>query len=212
MGRRKLTEEEKKEKQKEYYQRYREKNAEKYKQYYESRRNGKAVHVEKKFQVRKPGFTATIGTLNRFELSTCYIEGRVTVLRLSQNQLRVVRQTMLDDVKQWLESQDMWDKKQRILIVSVPEYDDTIKVSKTNYIEFQYNLLRRGEFNYGSLVNRWHELHKGIEPFVEHHYQTIKNAVESNGSKIVHKLDKSTIDAFKYSPSNATQEDASLSD
>lgn len=213
MGRRKLTEEEKKQRQKEYYRRYVEKHPERVRRTDEENRAKTAVHVEKKFQVRKPGFTCTIGTLNRFELTTCYVEGRVTVLRMSKDVLREVRQVMLDDVKKWLESQDMWDRKQRILIVTVPEYDENIKTSRINYIEFQYTMLRRGEFNYGSLVNRWHELHKGIEPFVESHYQTIKNAVESNGSKIVHKLDKLTIESASSNnaSSDSTQEDASLS-
>lgn len=191
-----MTDEEKKERQRIYWRRWRERHPDKSREYVEKWKNSNpdklaqnAVHLEKKFKIKKEGFRCTIGTLNRFLLTTCYIEGKVTLVRTTLESMKSIRQAMLTDIRAWIESQDMWDKKQRIFIVDTPSYDDTVK-TKVNVISFQYTMLRRGVWNTNGLVKQWHELHKGLEPFVEHHYQVIKKAVEDNGTRMINKLDK----------------------
>ena len=184
-----MTDEEKKERQRLYGKRWRERHPEKIRINSEKQREKNAVHLEKKFNIKKEGFRCTIGTLNRFLLSTCYIEGKVTLVRTTLESIKSIRQAMLTDIRAWIESQDMWDKKQRIFIVDTPSYDDTVK-TKVNVISFQYTMLRRGVWNTNGLVKQWHELHKSLEPFVEHHYQVIKKAVEDNGTRMINKLDK----------------------
>lgn len=173
------------------------------------KKNG-VVNMEKHFKIRKDGFTCTIGTLNRLMLNTCYVEGKVVVVAVDDFSIyKNLREVMLNDIKEYLESQDMWDKKNRILIVDVPESYKTSGLTKTNTISFQYNLIRNGRTDWTSegCINAWHKLHKGLEPFVEHHYQVIKNAVENNGTELAYRVGKLKDDlgsGFEDSTSDAS--------
>lgn len=155
------------------------------------------INYEKRFKIRKDGFSAIIGTLNRLVLNTCYIEGKIVVISTDDtdiNTFKSIRNVMLADIKDYLNSQDMWDKKKRILIVEIPESFSKYANTKTNTISFQYTLLRgrKEDWTADGSVTGWHKLHKGLEPFVEHHYQVIKKAVEDNGTQLAYRVGKLT--------------------
>lgn len=170
------------------------------------------VNMEKHFRIRKDGFSCTIGTLNRLVLNTCYVEGKVVVVAVDDFDIyKNVRDVMLKDIKDYLASQDMWDKKNRILIVEIPESYKSSGLTKTNTISFQYTLLRgrKEDWVAESTVAGWHKLHKGLEPFVEHHYQVIKKAVEDNGTKLAYRVGKLKDDlgfGLEESASESTKE------
>lgn len=166
------------------------------------------INYEKRFNIRKEGFTCVIGTLNRILLNTCYIEGKVTIVSTEDTSIyKRIREVMLNDVRDWLNSQDMWDRKNKILIVEIPETFAYKNSVKTNTVSFQYNLIRPGHnWVESSCITAWHKLHKGIEPFVEHHYQVIKKAVEDNGTKIAYRLGRLTSEG---TASDASQPESS---
>lgn len=188
-----MTEEEKREQQKErnrrYYEKWKAKNPDKFRLNDEKQRMKKAVNIEKHFHISHVGFRVTIGTLDRFTLKTSYIDGKVTLPYTSQEYLKQMRKFILEYARNWVQNQDMWDKHKRIFIVDIPDFTERVK-TKTNTISFQFNLLRVGEFEKKSLVDRWHELHKGLEPFCDDLYQAVKKAVEKDGFELTDRAGK----------------------
>lgn len=188
-----MTDEEKRQRQKErnkrYYEKWKEKNPEKFRIRCEKQRQKKAVNVEKHFRISHVGFKCTIGTLDRFTLKTSYIDGKVTLPYTSQEYLKQMRKFILEYAREWVYNQDMWDKHKRIFVVEIPDYTEHVK-TRSNTVAFQFNLLRVGEFEKKSLVEQWHELHKGLEPFCDDLYHAIKKAVEEDGLELIDRVEK----------------------
>ena len=173
----------------EYYQRWKEKNPDKFRVQNEKQRQKKAVYVEKRHNISHVGFKCVIGTLDRFLLNTAYIDGKITVTNTTQENLKGLRRIILDAARNWVMNQDFWDKHKRIFVVDFPESSEVMR-TKSNTVNFQFTLLRVGEFTKVSLVDKWKELWGGLEPFCEDLYDIMKKAVESNGLKLVNRYVK----------------------
>lgn len=172
--------------QREYYKRWKEKDPDRFRVAEEKRRQKNAVNMEKRHDVSRDGFRCVIGTLDRFQLKTAYIDGKMIVSNTTQENLKSFRRLMLDTVMDWVLKQGMWDKHKRIFVVDFPKSSELVK-TKSNTVSFQFTFLRVGEFTKKSLVDKWKELYGNLEPFCEHLYQTMKKAVENNGLKLVNR-------------------------
>lgn len=199
-------EELKAEKRREYWRKWREKHPDRAREYMEKQLEQKAVKIEKRFKLRYNGFTSIIGTLDRFTLRTAYIDAKFKVTSTTREKLVGFRRLILNEARNWVINQDLWDKNKRIFVVEIPE-DDKAKV-KCNVIGIQLTFLRVGEFESKALVSKWHELHKSLEPLCDQLYKAMEKAVQENGLKLVnwHSTDVDLL------PEYASNEDSELDD
>ena len=202
-----MTEEElKAEKRRQYWRKWREKHPDRAREYMEKQLEQKAVKIEKRFKLRYNGFTSIIGTLDRFTLRTAYIDAKFKVTSTTREKLVGFRRLILNEARNWVINQDLWDKNKRIFVVEIPD-DDKAKV-KCNVIGIQLTFLRVGEFESKALVSKWHELHKSLEPLCDQLYKAMEKAVQENGLKLVNWHSKD-VDLL---PEYASNEDSELDD
>lgn len=202
-----MTEEElKAEKRRQYWRKWREKHPDRAREYMEKQLEQKAVKIEKRFKLRYNGFTSIIGTLDRFTLRTAYIDAKFKVTSTTREKLVGFRRLILNEARNWVINQDLWDKNKRIFVVEIPD-DDKAKV-KCNVIGVQLTFLRVGEFESKALVSKWHELHKSLEPLCDQLYKAMEKAVQENGLKLVNWHSKD-VDLL---PEYASNEDSELDD
>ena len=116
-----------------------------------------------------------IGTFNRKDLRSIYINVLIGVGYYNEEGEEFVQQLKERcdaRFKDWLNSQDMWDRKNKLVIWEHPENSNYVSTAKS--IVVQYYLTRH-------TVNEWKETVKGITPLVDTIIHTIKSTCDDNG-------------------------------
>ena len=169
MGRKRLyeTEEERKEAALRYQRKHQEKvNA-------EAGRDG-VNNPCKHRKLKHDGIVIDIGTLDRTRLDTAYVEMRVTISYTADEEiLDMFKRNVHKAFNEWLFSQDMWDRRNRIAIMECAKANPT-HPGKYKMLTYQYHVRR-------DVKTSWEETADNLEALVKALVTEVKKTCIATG-------------------------------
>jgi len=146
-------------------------------------RNSFANLGKKYKENKKDGFVITVETLNRMCLDTLIVTMLVTYKWNEDVDWDELRLEVKETIKQWLNGQENWDRKNYIYIWNNPEsYSGTYK---GKYRSFDFQLyLRRITTPHES----WLFTYREVLPLIEELRETVTNVCSRQGIEITRRL------------------------
>lgn len=128
------------------------------------------------------GFVVNIETMDRIKLNTIILSMLVNYKYNTEVNWPAIKSVVLSTINKWLESQDNWDRKNKIFIFDFPDYKSSY-LGEYRGFDFQLYLKRKTEPHM-----LWKQTYSELLPLVDLLEEEIKNACLTEGVEIVRRL------------------------